>query len=387
MKTVIALVVVIVAGIGVAIAREQAPDLGDSWSPIVYPEQRLPLEFSHRLHLKRGTTCATCHPAGTTSRSAVDNLIPTEMACRACHAIDRTQPDKNVAGAPPTACRACHPGWQATEPVARVYLTPTPLKFDHSQHVATPCTGCHGDMTMVDLATTKQLPTMDSCLRCHRDDERHCADCHMTTLGGMIETKLPQGDLVPLRGEAHGPGFANDHKQEARRVGATCEACHDRSECVDCHQGVVKPASFHTGDYVVTHPIEARRGRPDCSACHRYETFCIACHERSGIGTRGDTQFNDSSAPFHPAGWASQGMGPNRHAGEARKNIASCSSCHRDEDCMTCHTAEPGKGNISPHPPNWRGSSRCRALDRGNRRMCLRCHITQNELGCDWKAP
>jgi hypothetical protein len=79
--------------------------------------------------------------------------------------------------------------------------------------------------------------------------------------------------------------------------------------------------------------------------------------------------------------------GPNnRHAGEARRNIASCASCHREEDCQTCHTAEPGLGNVSPHGANWRGSSRCRALDRENRRMCLRCHVIKAELGCDWSA-
>jgi hypothetical protein len=39
---------------------------------------------------------------------------------------------------------------------------------------------------------------------------------------------------------------------------------------------------------------------------------------------------------------------------------------------------------VSPHPKSWRGSARCRALDRGDRRMCLRCHITRDEVGCDW---
>jgi hypothetical protein len=375
---------VIVAGVGVAVARD--PDR--AWSPIVYPEQRLPLVFSHRLHLARGATCATCHPAATTSRSAVDNLIPTEAACRACHPIDRSDPERVVPGAPTSACRACHLGWTPGAVVARVYLTPPPLKFDHAAHAKQPCADCHGDLGTVDLATTKQLPTMQSCLRCHRDDERHCTDCHLAKLGGLIETKLPQGDLVPVRSEPHGPGFATDHKQQARQLGATCAACHDRSECVDCHQGAVKPMDFHPGNYLLAHAIDGRRGRPDCSACHRYETFCVTCHERTGIGTRGDTQFDSSNAStqFHPPGWASRGPGPNRHAADARRTIASCASCHRDEDCMDCHTAEPGKGNISPHPPRWRGSARCRSLDRGNRRMCLRCHVTQNELGCDWKA-
>jgi hypothetical protein len=146
---------------------------------------------------------------------------------------------------------------------------------------------------------------------------------------------------------------------------------------------------FHPGNYIVSHGVEARRGTPDCSACHRAQSFCVACHERTGMSTRVESAF-DATQPggaFHPSGWATAGVGPNRHAAEARRNISSCASCHREEDCLTCHSAEPGKLNASPHPKGWRGSARCKALDRGNRRMCLRCHITQDELGCDWSAP
>ena len=374
----------------VAGAGDDETDVG--WSPVVYPEQRMPLIFSHKAHLARGAVCATCHPTATTSRSAVDNLIPTEAACRACHAIERTVPAK--VATPPAACVACHPRFSVDRPVDRVHIAPPALKFDHSVHVKTDCARCHGDMRTVDLASTKQLPTMGLCLQCHADGatERHCADCHLTKLGDLIETQLPQGDLVPRRGglgDDHGPGFAKDHKQQARQVGATCTACHDRSECVDCHQGVVKPTDFHPSDYLLTHAIDARRGRPDCSACHRLESFCVGCHERSGLGTRAQTDFNatDPARAFHRPGWASAMGGPNLHAQEARRNVQSCASCHREEDCLTCHSAEVGKGQFSPHPANWRGSAQCHALDRGNRRMCLRCHIAKDELGCDWSKP
>ncbi|MDB4953148.1 MAG: cytochrome c family protein [Myxococcales bacterium] len=371
-----------VAAIGIA---ETTPPV--EWSPVVYPMQRLPLIFSHSKHLARGASCITCHATAPLSRSAVDNLIPTETACRACHPIDRndpTKPDKPVA-----ACAGCHPGWAAGRAVERVYLTPTPLKFDHSRHAATACESCHGDMRAVDLATTRQLPTMGSCLKCHTNgtEEKHCTDCHMAKLGGLLETQFEHGSLVPQRdglGDDHGPLFARDHKQQARQVGATCTACHDRSECVACHQGVVKPMEFHPGNYLLTHAVDARRGRPDCSACHRTESFCVACHERSGLGTRGESAFIDPNRPFHPSGWASPGAGPNLHAQAARRNVTACSSCHREEDCLTCHSAQPGGVRASPHPAGWRNSARCQALDRGNRRMCLRCHITQDEVGCNW---
>ena len=388
----------LVAGLALAVVLavvRAAPDpaRATAWSPVVYPMQRLPLTFSHAQHLARGTPCAACHAGATSSRSAVDNLLPTEVACRACHAIDRAQPTLVLPGQPPVACVACHPGFQPGTPVARVYLTPPPLKFDHSAHRAEPCETCHGDLRAVGLATTQHLPTMAACLRCHTNgsDERHCADCHLAKLGGLIETRFDHGTLVPAHdglGDAHGIDFKNHHAQEALQLGATCGACHDRSECVACHQGVVKPMDFHPGNYVLTHAVDARRGKPDCSACHRAQSFCVGCHERSGLGTRGDTQFRstDPDRAFHPPGWVSAGAGPNRHAGEARRSITSCASCHREDECLTCHSAQPGALHASPHPPGWRGSSRCNALDRGNRRVCLRCHITQAELGCDWSA-
>lgn len=383
----------VLALVGLTAGRGRAERDPTAWSPVIYPAQQLPLTFSHARHLARGAACATCHPDATTSRSAVDNLIPTEAACRACHPIDRSTPERVVAGAPPATCATCHPGYAPGAVVARVVLAPSPLKFDHAAHRATPCATCHGDLRKVDLATTQHLPTMATCLTCHRDgrDARRCADCHLARRGGLLETAFAHGALVPTHdglGDAHGLDFKNHHAQEARRIGATCAACHDESTCVACHQGVVKPMDFHRGDYVRTHAVEARRGTPDCGACHRAQSFCIGCHERAGVGTRASTELapGDPARAFHPAGWASTGAGANLHAREAKRNITTCASCHRESDCTTCHSAQPGAGRISPHPAGWRSSARCKALDRGNRRMCLRCHIAQDELGCDWSA-
>jgi hypothetical protein len=382
MKYVLALVTVIVVALGVATGQ---PHGTDDWSPVIYPAQRIPLIFSHATHQQRGVPCAACHAGATTSRSAVDNLLPTEAECRACHPIDRAQPERVVAGAPPARCAACHPGYVPGQPVQRVYLETPPLKFDHAAHVKQPCASCHGDLSKVDLATRKHLPTMQSCLACHKDgtDERRCADCHLAKLGGLIETEYPQGTLVPKHsgmGDAHGAGFGKDHRQEAMQLGATCSACHDRSECLACHQGVARPLDFHSGDYLRVHAVEAKRGTPDCSACHRAQSFCVGCHERSGIGNRAPGEFVGTGA-FHPPSWLAL------HPREAKRNIQSCASCHREDDCLACHSAEPTAAmRASPHPKGWRGSAKCKALDSKNRRMCLRCHVTQDELGCDWRA-
>lgn len=359
------------------------------------PAQRV--IFSHAQHSARGTQCVACHTRATASLSAVDNLLPTEKECRACHAIDRSKPAGSASPGPVTACIGCHRDWQAAMVVVPRYAAPAALKFNHQQHAQTGCVRCHGDMTR-----TLPLPSMDSCLSCHAtaatpaqpiatSARTACTRCHLSDATGGLQTELPDGALVPTSdtfGDQHGPGFATDHTRAARQPNRTCGSCHRESYCSDCHNGVSKPLEFHVGNYLSVHATEARRGSPDCSACHRAATFCVACHERSGVGTRGAPAFGtgDGQRAFHPFGWAGGLGAANLHAGEARRNLAACASCHRDNDCIRCHSAEAGGMKASPHPRGWRNSAQCEALDRGNRRMCLRCHVSASEVGCNWSA-
>ncbi len=363
-------------------------------SPVVYPAQALPLRFSHAVHLARGAACIDCHDRATTSRSAVDLLTPGEAACRACHPIDRAVFAKVVAGAPAASCLACHPGFDPTSPtrVARVSIPAPNLKFSHAAHASTACQTCHGDLAKdgVGLATRDHLPSMAQCLGCH-DGVRAadaCTTCHLATPGGRVRTDLPDGHLTPtggVTGAAHDANFRFDHDQIARSEPRACASCHEERFCADCHLGVIKPMDFHAGDYVTWHAVEARRGVPECSTCHRPQTFCVGCHERSGIGVRAESGFfrAGNSGRFHPPGWADAG-GPDSHAREAQKNLPQCASCHREDFCRECHTAEPSaRMRISPHGPAWRGSARCEALARKNQRLCLRCHIVAAAMTCD----
>ncbi len=370
----------------------KAPFADDPPSPVIYPGQRLPLLFTHAAHLERGAACVDCHRDATTSRSAVDNLLPGEAACRGCHAIDRTKPDQDSAG-PPVKCVACHVGYVAGQPPARVYIPSPELKFDHASHVARgqACTDCHGDLAAegVGLATRDQLPRMRLCLTCHDGEQAPdaCATCHLTEVG-VLRTELGHGTLVPsgvIHNDAHGLDFIKRHGAAASRDPDYCGACHRDSDCADCHAGVAKPMDFHGGDYVLTHAVEARRNQPDCSTCHRKQTFCTGCHDRSGVGSRGESDFEqaDPMRAFHPDNWVSLAGGANQHAREARANLDACASCHREDDCAACHTAELGSPRVSPHGAGWRSSSKCEALASKNPRMCLRCHIEQQQVSCD----
>ena len=362
---------------------------------VIYPPQRLPMTFTHARHLERGMACIDCHVTALSSTSAVDRLVPTEAVCTRCHAIDRKQTAGLMSSAPTGACVTCHLGFSTAVPVDRVDIPSPSLKFSHAAHAKTTCISCHGDLRAqgVGLATRAQLPKMASCMTCHDDKTASaaCTLCHLADVGGRVRTQLPDGALIPQGDEfteAHDPDFLRRHSIAARERGASCQSCHAQEFCADCHVGITKPDSFHPGNYQLTHAVDARRGIPDCSGCHRTQTFCVTCHDRTGVTTRGDGQFeaNNPGHAFHPAGWSTVIGGPNLHATEARRNITTCTSCHREDFCTTCHSAQPGAGKISPHPPGWRSSTRCRALDSHDRRMCLRCHVAANEVGCDWTA-
>ncbi|ACY16080.1 cytochrome c3 family protein [Haliangium ochraceum] len=382
-------------------ATPAADAAGDGVSPVIYPPQELPLYFSHAAHLRlpEAPACLDCHPRAASSMSSIDDLMPREAACRPCHAIDRDQPTKAVAaGAPAARCDACHPGYAPGDvAVARLRVPVPNLKFPHRVHVARgqACTGCHGDLAAegVALATRAQLPAMRSCLACHDDRQaaRACTTCHLADAGGFVRTRFAEGALMPsgtLRGAAHDLSFRSAHAGASRSDPDYCASCHQQSFCVDCHDGAFKPMDFHGGNYVALHAIDARRDANECSACHRAQSFCTGCHSRSGVSADGRGSEFDAEQPgrgFHPPGWSRPGLvGPGHHGFAARRNIEQCASCHREEDCVACHSGSPMGGifGVSPHPPGWATSRRCRVLLSKNPRVCLRCHIDRAELRC-----
>jgi hypothetical protein len=89
---------------------------------------------------------------------------------------------------------------------------------------------------------------------------------------------------------------------------------------------------------------------------------------------------------FHPPGWVGEGGGPSGHSQQARRNIRTCVSCHREESCLSCHsTLNTTRGmSVSPHGPAFGGTARCRALSSRNRRVCLKCHaLGAPEIDCE----
>jgi hypothetical protein len=390
---------------------------GHGPSTIIIPSQTIPLVMNHKFHLPFAT-CTDCHTKAPTSKWSTDVLIPTEAECAACHDIDRSELKRD--STPPGRCDFCHLGFDAdaeaktgaVPTVIRVALPSPHLKFPHERHVSRgiPCERCHAGLKETKFADRDRLPRMALCLECHngRTAPDACRTCHFTEKDGKLKVEWPEGKLTPadsIRGMAHVPGWEFTHSEIATTDGAMCMSCHREEECAICHDGMVRPASIHVGDYVLKHAVEARRGDPDCQSCHRLQTFCLTCHTRMGVSMASAAWSARTACDragrtdcFHPPGWndISAAGSPAHHSVAARKNLTSCIGCHREKDCARCHadvdlfcldpSAPPGDPrrmafcmegatpgfSVPPHPDGF--SKVCKRFMKKNVTACLRCH-------------
>lgn len=356
-------------------------------STVLYPEQRLPLRFDHARHARVGLSCAYCHTQATKSRSVADRLLPPAERCDACHGTDHEHPDRVEPGVGAAAdCVFCHEGHRAEDGnrVARVAVPPANLRFDHAVHTSRgiACKTCHAGVESAALATRRHLPRMQACTSCHAEGgaaSGDCDVCHVTVSGSRIRTSFDTGELLPppwMHGAEHGPDWLLRHKLAAGSDSAFCATCHSEQECVDCHDGRVRPRKIHPNDWLGLHAMAARQNDPSCMSCHREQSFCITCHQRAGVAMSGPSANTGDRGRFHPpkSVWTDAPRTPRHHAWEAERNIQACVSCHAERDCALCHAtaARGGRGGLSPHPVGF--DATCGAALAKNARPCLYCH-------------
>ncbi|RME45118.1 MAG: cytochrome C [Deltaproteobacteria bacterium] len=374
-------------------------------SEVIFPRQVIPLRFDHGAHLEMGLDCETCHVSIGESTSVADRNLPPAETCLDCHDVEAKEPQKAV---PRSDCAACHEGFdprKAPKPEP-VFLVAAHLQFSHEAHLdrGIECAACHGDFTRVGRATVAQLPRMATCLGCHdgRQAPDACGTCHLLRPDGKLRVVFPEGVLKPaghFKGDNHfSPMWQREHGKIAGRWETYCMNCHTRSDCTECHEGNVKPASIHPNDWVTIHPRAAINRTLRCENCHTSERFCRDCHIRlrytddpfptdtGGIAPLFDTEAPDGSPTrtFHGPGWvfkegtSADGTrtvrGRNHHSNFARRNIRACAACHREETCLRCHsTATRGGLGLNPHPPGFARRG-CEQLRRRNPRTCRKCH-------------
>ncbi len=369
----------------------QGQDRGPSEA--IFPPQRLTLHFNHNTHTKgQHLPCTACHDRARTSESVADILTPKAATCDSCHGTDHA--DLNAVRAAtgaeaPTSCGFCHVGYRETDGnrVAKFELPRANMVFNHKAHAARNigCQQCHGQVEELELATRDQMPRMLGCVRCHQhpdpdargEAKATCDTCHLKSTagdGGRIRTTFPSGTMHPqrwLRNAEHTPDFVQRHKYVAANDSQFCANCHKEDFCTNCHDGRVRPRSIHPNDYLSMHAIEGRLATQKCTSCHREQSFCLGCHQRTGVSMSGPVK---DAGRFHPpkAEWSDPPRRPGHHSFEANRNLNACVSCHIERDCVTCHGGQGIGGGFNPHPGTF--ASGCGSLLRRNPRPCYVCH-------------
>ena len=382
------------------------------WSaPEPYPTL---LVFDHELHASEAIEdrleCESCHSPSDGPRMSVVRAYAEE--CLACHSH---RAEEHLVDA---ECSECHRSLaQSDLPLHRITGLPVPpdhvaadFLLDHSGdancqvcHTRERCISCHVDAATNDgiiavpvASASLELPAWAAhypvpenhldpgwlsvhgaaasaadCATCHTRDD--CAACHvetppvlLTALPAAATVEAPGVRLARMEPASHDATYFDvDHSEEAGTAPESCSACHGRTECTACHDASARTA-FHPEDFVERHATAAYARRLECSNCHEADVFCADCHltsGRAGVDARG--------ANYHDA----EAVWLLRHGQAARQGLESCVSCHRQEDCLQCHS-ELGAFRVNPHGADFDAR---RAWER-NAFVCRTCHV-RNPLG------
>jgi len=370
------------AGLLIAGARGEDHDAVGAVSPIVLPPSDGFIRAAHAHPAHTRLRCERCHEGATDSDSSRDVLAPSEASCAGCHGelTDRSDPT-------PERCGYCHEGYGQSEGIGgeRAVLLPhrpnPRIRFSHAVHAREQvrCLDCHeGVDADHDAPGARHMPTMQSCHRCHGGPSPSapdtCATCHVTLPDGRLRSQFPDGTLDPpawLFEMNHDRDFLVRHRWVGADHGEECASCHEENDCVDCHDGRIRPVDrVHPNDYLTIHPQMARRDDNQCTSCHSTQNFCLECHARLGVSTVSAPDVRSASR-YHPPPevWL---RGPVLHGREARRSMTTCVSCHAENDCVDCHGVSGIGGGISPHPAGFR--AQCGRLLRSNDRACRACH-------------
>ena len=317
-----------------------------------------------RAHERLEQNCKNCH-------KPLDKKAQTQL-CRSCHKpLDKqiltlTGYHGRDLRARTGACRLCHTEHKGPKAAITIFdrdvfnhdLTDYPLKGAHKRLT---CNVCHA-------AGAKFSAAPATCVACHKADDTHrgrlgtnCASCH---------------------NEQGWKGAKFDHNTtrfalSGKHATATCDSCHPDqryqktpTDCFACHQLDDK----HNG----------ANGR-NCAACHSPQRWAAVSFDHAK-----QTRFPLTGAH------AAVGCKTCHGAGEPKKLLMTCISCHRKDDthkgsngtaCEACHTTANWKKAAFDHDTRTqfplRGAHKtatCRSCHTGGvftkkiDKACFSCH-------------
>ncbi len=350
------------------------------------------------------------NPAPTFDHARHVRLFPA--SCAACHL--GAQQDGAPIYPAATACAACHDG--STKPPVQWQPPgggkPTNLRFTHAAHRretndSVRCASCHAG---TGAAGSIHRDDPEQCVSCHEPGKSHltasdrqCARCHVP-LARATALPIERVAAFPSPPNHQAADFASGgHGKLAARgngVAASCATCHARTFCAACHVNAPEtaaiqalqpderslaikaelkaPATHASPTFLDAHGREAAGDPARCATCHA-QPSCTACHVAPGPKAvramampgegRGTGAVVARHAPASHTAAFTEGHGP-----EASASPRACETCHRRDQCLTCHRGSPTTGP-NYHPANF--LTRHPAATYARQTSCADCHNVQ----------
>jgi hypothetical protein len=331
------------------------------------------------------------HDAPDFLQRAHGELSKTAQAlCAVCHTRER--------------CAACHVDArrtevQAFEPAGAQLRLPrfTARYFLPESHRSAEWIERHGQAASTDITKCSACHTRESCAACHATNQpkpvRALPRIATVTAPGVKATRrAPPTHKTPFFEQEHGTLAAASRQK--------CMGCHTRPQCENCHNAAASGrsasvpatsaqaktaqlkastsagqdssrgphrmrrlrAAYHPNNFLERHASAAYNRNLECANCHETSRFCRSCHEQQGMGTSGRLQ-----PGFHDA----QPLWLLNHGKPARQGMESCASCHKQTDCMQCHSSL-GSFRVNPHGPSFDAAR----VQSKNQKLCFACHLT-----------
>jgi hypothetical protein len=367
-------------------------------------------------------TCSACHNEPGAPRMDVKRAVVSE--CMRCHGVEAPHVDAPsescvVCHIPVTAARSLTRDDIARFPKPRSHNAPGFMLAGHGRAargtatagasaVAASCATCHArnfciachvnapespviralalDERSPPFAASLSVPpshrvaeftrshgrdalkTGATCVTCHARES--CVSCHIGVTPRVVAAMPAVGpgraagvhiERVPP--SSHTREFTERHGPEAAARPTSCETCHVRATCLECHRpDATRRVGYHPRAFLARHPSSAYAREANCSDCHNPAQFCQRCHQQSGLVATsriGRVGYHDAFRGFS--------LG---HGQAARQSLESCASCHAERDCTACHSAVSGGFRFNPHGP---GFNAARARSK-NPSLCIACH-------------
>lgn len=297
------------------------------------------------------------------------------------------------------------------KPASQVAQQDAPYAFPHAPHVEgdVACAKCHAGIekaTQLDPAHRQvQLPADIS-------KNEDCSGCHDgSTAPAAVSTQVPKRSAPYRFSFSHADHLAKvkgdckvchrelpDRGDTRRRTPpmATCTGCHKHQQdfvearCTPCHvdlKGYKPESAFaHQGDWLRIHGALAKPVAESCSQCHD-QTYCATCHAAETTPGRPSIIFPEQveRAFIHRGDYVS------RHMIDERANPGSCRKCHGSPFCQSCHELQGvsslGPNARDPHPQGWANNPALGKNFHGNaaRRdiaSCAGCHDNGAQAIC-----